>query len=266
MTCMLSVVDFNGLADDDPSVAITVPRMAATIERRLLVNYRVDPDAAATLLPDGLRPQVVDGSAVAGVCLIRLGNFRPAWLSARVGHRSENAAHRVAVEWDGPEGLRTGVYIPRRHSASVLARVAGGRVFPGVHERATVESVESASNLSVKFDAADLHLRVDVEVVPRGLFRSTLFSDLTSASEFFRKDAVGWSPTRSGRLEALRLDTNAWRVEPGHATRVESNFFDALPAGTAQFDHVLVMRQVPVVWSSPTENPPGMPSKTATAA
>jgi hypothetical protein len=225
--------------------------MAATIERRLLVNYRVDPAVIAHLLPEGIRPQIVDGSAVAGVCLIRLGSFRPMWVAPKVGHRSESAAHRVAVEWVGPEGPQTGVFIPRRHSASRLAQVAGGRVFPGVHEHARVRSVESDRDLSVTVDAADLHVEIDAHVVPSEDFESSLFTDLSAASDFFRKDAVGWSPTRAGKLEPLRLDTNAWRVEPARATRIESSFFDGLSSGSAVFDHVLVMRNVPVVWSSP---------------
>jgi len=237
-------------------VGITIPRMAATIERRLLVNFRVDPVVIESLLPEGLRPQIVDGSAVAGVCLIRLGSFRPMWVAPRIGHRSESAAHRVAVEWDGPDGIRTGVFIPRRHSASRLAQVAGGRVFPGVHERARVKSVESDDDLSVTVDAADLHVAVDAHVVPPDTFTSSLFADLSAASDFFRKDAVGWSPTRAGRLEPLRLDTHAWRVESARTTRVQSSFFDALPTGSASFDHVLVMRDVPVVWSSLGEATP----------
>ncbi len=32
----------------------------------------------------------------------------------RLGLRSENAAPRIAVEWDDATGPRTGVYIPRR--------------------------------------------------------------------------------------------------------------------------------------------------------
>jgi hypothetical protein len=233
------------------SVTITIPRMAATIERRLLVNYRVDAAVIADLLPDGLRPQIVNESAVAGVCLIRLGAFRPMWVAPKIGHRSESAAHRVAVEWDGPDGLQTGVFIPRRHTASRLAQAAGGRVFPGVHEHARVRSVESDRDLSVTIDAADLQVAVDAHVVPPEDFESSLFPDLAAVSDFFRKDAVGWSPTRAGTLEPLRLETDAWRVEPARATRVESSFFNGLPVGSAVFDHVLVMRDVPVVWSSP---------------
>lgn len=55
-----------------------LPRLAGTVQRRLLVNYRVDPDVIASLLPAPFRPQLVNGFAVAGICLIRLGSMRPA--------------------------------------------------------------------------------------------------------------------------------------------------------------------------------------------
>ncbi len=86
------------------------PRLSSTIERRLLVNYRVDPHVAAALLPAPLRPQLVRGQAVAGICLLRIGGVRPAW-APRGGDRptSENAAHRISVEWDGPDGVERGV-------------------------------------------------------------------------------------------------------------------------------------------------------------
>src|SRR5690349_9232608 len=94
--------------------------LASVVERRLLVNYRVDPEVAARMVPGPLRPQVVSGWAVAGICLLRLGRVRPGWAPAAVGVRSENAAHRVAVEWDGPDGVERGVYIPRRDTDSRL--------------------------------------------------------------------------------------------------------------------------------------------------
>src|SRR4051794_8558964 len=102
--------------------------MSGEIERRLLVNYRVDPAALAGLLPTGLRPQLVDGQAAAGICLIRLGSLRPKGLPAWVGITTENAAHRIAVEWDDKDGTRTGVFIPRRDSDSRLTVLLGGRV------------------------------------------------------------------------------------------------------------------------------------------
>ena len=79
--------------------------MNAVVERRLLVNYRLQPEVAARLLPSPFRPQLVAGWAVAGICLIRLGALRPAPLPAAAGLRSENAAHRFAVEWEDVDGV-----------------------------------------------------------------------------------------------------------------------------------------------------------------
>lgn len=104
------------------------PVLAAEIERRLLINYRADPGVVSALLPAPLRPQLVDGSAVVGICLIRLGSVRPTRWPKAVGLRSENAAHRIAVEWDGPEGRQTGVYIPRRDSNARINVLVGGRL------------------------------------------------------------------------------------------------------------------------------------------
>ena len=108
----------------------------AQLRRRLLISYRVDPDVAVSLLPAGFRPRIVDGSAVAGVCVLGLESIRPGWSSGRWGLRSENAAHRIAVEWDGPDGVEQGVFIFERHSSAWHPVLFGGRLFPGVHRRA----------------------------------------------------------------------------------------------------------------------------------
>ncbi|HEV2242894.1 MAG TPA: DUF2071 domain-containing protein, partial [Streptosporangiaceae bacterium] len=71
------------------------PAVRAVMERRLLVNYRVDPELLAALLPAPFRPVLVGGYGVAGICLIRLGQVRPEGVPARAGLTSENAAHRV---------------------------------------------------------------------------------------------------------------------------------------------------------------------------
>lgn len=44
------------------------PAIRATIERRILVNYRVEPAALGALLPPPFRPVLVDGLDIAGVC------------------------------------------------------------------------------------------------------------------------------------------------------------------------------------------------------
>jgi hypothetical protein len=224
--------------------------LEGVIERRLLISYRVDPTFAATVLPAGLRPQLVDGSAVAGICAIRLGRLRPSWWPGHFGWRFENAAHRIAVEWDTADGVGTGVFIPERHSASWVPAAVGGRLFPGVHHLARFETRETPDRISVTLTAP--HTTVAADVLTTGPWQSSLFPTIEDASEFFRRGSVGWSPARHGdELEGLQLNAEAWKVTAGTPLHVASSYFDALPAGAAILDHVLVMRNVPIQWTSP---------------
>jgi uncharacterized protein YqjF (DUF2071 family) len=229
------------------------PRLSSVIERRLLVSYRVDPEIAARLLPAPLRPQRVEGWAVAGICLIRLGRIRPAWPPGVPGLRSENAAHRIAVEWDGPREPRTGVYIPRRDSGSLIAVAAGGRLFPGRQTRASFQVRESADEFAISVRSQDDATRMSVEAsVAERLTGSMLFADVDKASEFFRCGSVAFSPSRDGtRLDGVELRTGAWRVEPLRIRGLTSSFFDdrrRFPKGTATADCALLMRDVPATW------------------
>jgi hypothetical protein len=229
--------------------------MSSFIERRLLVNYRVDPEVAASLLPTPLQPRLVNGWAVAGICLIRLGRLRPSWVPGWAGLRTENAAHRVAVEWDGIGGREAGVYIPRRDSDSVAAVLAGGRLFPGEHHRASFDVRETARELHVAFASNDRTARVSVDIgVAQRLQGSALFADLREASDFFRGGSTGFSATRgSRRLDGLEMRAARWVVEPAEVRVVCSSFFDdarRFPPGSATIDCALLMRDIPVTWTA----------------
>src|SRR5215216_6534259 len=109
-----------------------IPKIKGVIKRRLLINFRAAPEVIQPLLPYPFRPKLHNGWAMVGICLIRLEHIRPVALPGFLGLSSENAAHRIAVQWNDADGtLREGVYIPRRDSSSRLNQLAGGRLFPG---------------------------------------------------------------------------------------------------------------------------------------
>lgn len=97
-----------------------IPVIQGVIDRRILVNYRVAPEAMAGVLPPPFRPLLVHGYAIGGICLIRLKQVRPRRLPLPMGIGSENAAHRIAVQWEQDGERREGVYIPRRDTDSRL--------------------------------------------------------------------------------------------------------------------------------------------------
>jgi hypothetical protein len=78
-----------------------IPALRGIIARRLLVNYRVDPDALNQALPPPFEPLLIDGYGVAGICLIRLTQIKPVGPPGPWGFSSEGGAHRIAVRIPG---------------------------------------------------------------------------------------------------------------------------------------------------------------------
>jgi hypothetical protein len=226
------------------------------IERRILVNYRVDPALLRPVLPAPFRPRLVNGWGMAGICLIRLGQMRPAGVPGSCGLRSENAAHRIAVEWDGGEG----VFVLRRDTTSWLNVAAGGRLFPGLHRHARFDVHEGGGRYHVSLRSDDGQTSVDVEArVAPALARGSVFGSLDEASPFFARGSLGYSPgLRKGETDALELRCARWEVDPLQIERARSSFFDDVsrfPAGSAQLDCALLMRDVPHEWHRPFAGP-----------
>ena len=243
----------NVLQARQPEVEVHVPVVAGIIARRLLVNYRVAPDALARLLPPPFRPQVVGEYGVAGICLIGLRAVRPRGMPAAFGLASENAAHRIAVQWDDDGATRRGVFIPRRDTSSRINIALGGRVFPGVHHLAEFTVREDDDHIAVSLVSEDGETRVAVEGhVSAALPRNSVFGSLAAASTFFEAGALGYSVgRRPGVYDGLELTTSEWAVSPLAIDRVASTFFDdraTFPSGSVAFDCALLMRNVAHEW------------------
>src|SRR5262245_46070670 len=136
------------------SVSMRLPLIRGVIDRRILVNYRVDPAVLALALPPPFRPKLYRGYGMVGICLIRLRGVRPRFCPSRLGITSENAAHRTAVEWDDGGHVREGVYIRRRDTSSRLNSLAGGRVFSGIqsHARFTIRESDTHFEVALRSD------------------------------------------------------------------------------------------------------------------
>jgi uncharacterized protein YqjF (DUF2071 family) len=226
-----------------------------TIRRRILANFRVDPNVMQTQLPARFRPKLHNGFAVAGICLIRLEHIRPKLMPEVIGLDSENAAHRVAVMWDEDGRTNEGVFISRRDTNSKINALMGGRVFPGEHHNSLFEVHENGDRIEIKMKSSDDAVMVAIEgSISDHLPSTSIFSSLAEASSFFEGGAVGYSVTSDeNRLDGLRLRTKEWRVEPLAIDRVYSSYFseEALfPAQSVQFDHALIMKNVAHEWQS----------------
>ena len=230
------------------------PTLRGVIDRRILVNFRVDPAALGTVLPARFRPRTVtspDGEyAIGGVCCIRLTKMRPRGFPAAVGLRSENAAHRIGVEWEEAGETRSGVYVPRRDTSSWLASVVGTRAF-GRQYRADFDVTEGDGRyeLHVESHHGDCSMHV-VAAETDSLPADSVFPDVAAASAYHQCGSVGYCPSTDGRtLEGVELDTDEWRVQPLAVESVSASFFaDELHADAVAFDNALLMRDIGHEW------------------
>jgi hypothetical protein len=236
-----------------------IPILTGIIRRRMLINFRVDAAVMQKFLPTPFRPKLHQGYAIAGICLIRLEHIRPAGLPSFLGFSSENAAHRIAVEWDGPSGEPCeGVFIPRRDTGSFLSHLTGGRIFPGEHHMAAFRVTDDGNRVDFTMESCDKTVSVQVRGSESdALPASSCFTSLAESSHFFECGSVGYSVTCDPhRLDGLRLKTLIWQVRALTVEQVESSFFadtNRFPNGSVQFDHALIMRDIPHEWHQAAE-------------
>jgi len=240
-----------------------IPSIKGIIRRRLLLNYRVDPDVIQTVLPNNFRPKLVRGQAIAGICLIRLEQIRPTFLPPFLGISSENSAHRIAVEWEDTEGTtKEGVFVPRRDTNSLLNSLAGGRIFPGVHHHSRFE-IEDESDDGENDDGNTISLTVTSKGKPlvevsAGLADSlpddSIFTSFEESSQFFENGCIGYSSRPNSKLlDGLLLKVLSWQAQPMKVHSIKSSYFDdttIFPPDSITFDHALFMSDIAHEWHS----------------
>lgn len=213
------------------------PVIRATMQRRILVNYRLPADAVAAMLPRPFRPHLVHGHGIAGICLIRLGDVRPAGLPVAMGITTENAAHRLAVEWDTADGPVTGVYIPRRDTSSAVAALLGGRAFPGWQHRADFRVEENAASYRIEVSSHDRQVHITMAAHrSESLATGSVFASMSDASAFFRCAPLGYAATpAAGVFDGVALATDDWAIAPLVMDELRSSIFDGIGVPDSAF-------------------------------
>ena len=232
-----------------------VDMVHGTIARRVLLNYRIDPEALRRVLPAPFRPNLYRGMGIGGVCMIRFQALRPRFVPPWLGITSENAAHRIAVVWEQNGETREGVFIPRRDTNSWFNRTLGGRVFPGIFDRSRFEATEQDAQIRVRIIRGDGSEEVAfaghlTDRVPK----TSLFPSIEEAAGFFSLGATGYSATRTpGRFHGMELRCLDWTIRPLAVDEARSQFFgdsQRFPPGTVELDCALLMRGIEHEWHS----------------
>ncbi len=232
-----------------------IPTLTGIIRRRFLLNFRIDPEVLKSFLPSPFRPRLYKGFGVGGLCLIRLEKLRPRFWPSSLGISSENAAHRFMVCWTKEGRESSGVFLPRRDTNSWFNHLAGGRVFPGQHHRASF----AVSRKGDEFDFSMRSLDGKVSVMFQGgvsanLPATSVFPSVTETSDFFEEGSLGYSPLKAEKgFDGIILKTRHWSVKPLRVERLFSSYFDdaqLFPKGSVEFDHALFMENIDHEWHS----------------
>ena len=230
-----------------------LPRLEGLIARRVLLNYRADPTVVERLIPAPLEVVRRNGSAVVGVCLIRIEGLRPLGVPAVFGLSSESQAHRVAIRYPTTDGPKEGVFVWRRDTNSRATQLTGGRLFPGVHGPARFQVLDDGRELRMRTFTANTAADIAFEARSFDAFRPTrLFNSVAEASAFFQQGECGLSCSHAGRIEGVRLHIADWSITPLGVDSVHASFFedsDNFPRGSVEFDCGLLMRGVRHEWS-----------------
>lgn len=233
---------------------LKIPVIQGIIDRRILVNFRIDPQVLSRELPEPFKPKIVGGYGIGGVCLIRLKHIRPGFVPSSIGFSSENAAHRMAVVWEDGGQVREGVFIPRRDTSSRMNTLVGGRLFPGEHHHAYFLTEEHDGYYRIQMESDDgiVSLRIEGRI-GADLLKTSVFENLEQASKFFEGGSLGYSArqARPGEYEGLELRTMNWAVEPLSVEKVESSYFldkNRFPLGSVEFDNALLMTGIEHQW------------------
>jgi uncharacterized protein DUF2071 len=230
---------------------IKLPKITGIIDRRILINYKIDLTILKKYLPAPFEPIEVNGFGIAGICLIRLKNVRPLGLPYFLGIGSENGAHRFAVKWKENGVYKKGVYIPRRDTSSCLNALAGSRIFPGTHFLSTFKIREQQDKYEVGFKHKDgTYLKV-VAAASNSFSEHSLFKNIEEVSTFFEEGSIGFSPNKSNCFDCVELNTFTWEVTPLNVKSVSSSFFNdekIFPRNSIEFDNALLMKNIEHEW------------------
>jgi len=60
-----------------------IPTIKGIIDRRILINFTLDPDIIQKIIPAPFRPKLYKGKAIVGICLIRASRLRRNWVQKK---------------------------------------------------------------------------------------------------------------------------------------------------------------------------------------
>jgi hypothetical protein len=209
---------------------------------RLVVLYRVAPDALVPLMPEGMRVDPYKGYAVAGLCYTHRVRGEGPWWSNPPSQGGDMLSLRILAELDTTSGPRPALWIPRRETSSRLSARFAGALLRGEHHSCRAELEQGDSTLELRVHAGDveeLYLRAELA----GGLEGSLFAHPREAEQVLGESRLvrPKSPidALAGESDDLGLGTGQVSAEPLLVRELRARPFDdreLFTEGSATFD------------------------------
>lgn len=223
-----------------------LPSVRARMHERFVINWRLPEQAVAELLPaPWLRPQLVNGYAVASWCVLDLRRITLAPLAPVVGPRSLSCAARYAVIDTRDSVDRPAVFVPVRNTDSASGAWFTTLGFSAPHRLVNVNLSGGALNVhdhEGTLFAADL--------APASTLDSALFSTVDEFAALIAQGKRSYGPSRfAGQLTVLDLDKRDVKYEPYSATNLDGVVPQSWAALGGVVDSVFRTRDATYTWT-----------------
>lgn len=179
-----------------------LPPVRALVKERIIFTYRLPPEHLKKLLPvPWLMPQLVDGSAIASVCVLRLSNIVPGQVPTFLGARSISTARRYGVLDQRNEGSPA-VFVTERTTSSVLGSFLTAVGFSARHQHLPTRIRRDGHSSLITLGKEKFRARV----TPAQHWSSSLFPTIQTFSTFLAEGVRSYGTSRhAGRLTVLDL-------------------------------------------------------------
>jgi len=224
------------------------PAIRGVIERRILVNYRVDLGKLDTVLPEPFKGREVgeSGKGIGSICLMRLGDARVRFAPEAFGFSVETATHRISAVRNKNGGTEDCVYVPQRVVSSRFCASMGERLLPAELECGDFRVEERNGVCRIRVDCGDEFAGVEIKEKEGGEIEDgSVFESAGSAAEFFCEAGMRYSPS-GDRYEGVELCPREWEMESVEVTGSRSSFFERLDG--AELDSAFRMEGIEHEW------------------
>jgi uncharacterized protein YqjF (DUF2071 family) len=223
-----------------------------TVFRRcLLVNFAVDPDELASVLPAHVEPDVVGGEAYLSVVVGEMENMRPAGVPRLLGFTYDQIVYRAVVRC----GDERGVHFLRSDADSRTMTALGNLMsfFRFHRSDIVVRARDGFLDLDVVTTSpvgADIHATYSIGSPAAALPSSSAFDSLDQAKAWLVELFAAFHHTPGNDwIDVVRIKRGEWDLRVVTDERATYDFMHAgHPFTKARLDSVLLAGDVPYHW------------------